>query len=235
MTDAEVQQWLDALLGYEYPVNLTAFNGRNQFGNNWFDQNFLPGNRDQTIEFEDRFRNNAAEHAEAWFEVVFWKLFALPHRRNGLTLAVIQRCHGQQPIDFWNACTHFIQEGSLETFAVLKGFFVATNALPVVATFVAFAAPERFPMIDRWIVQWVTSYLHEYPQAEHRGLFARQHDGALTTAHHDWDFYCAWIEWCRSSAIILSNLTGQHWRARDVEMAAFQNARGGLPALPLIA
>jgi hypothetical protein len=233
MTHAEALQWLDALHQYEYPVNLTTFNGGHQFGADWFTQNLLHGNREQTMEFEDRFRRNAREHSEAWFEVVFWKLFTMPHLRNRLTSSIIQRCHGQSSQDFWNACSDFIQEGSLETFVVLQQFFVATSALPVVATFVALAAPERFPMIDRWIVQSVRSYLIAHPQAGHNGLFACQHNQALTT--HDWDFYCAWIEWCRSSAIILSGLTDTHWRARDVEMASFQNARNHLPPLPLIA
>jgi hypothetical protein len=232
MTHEEAQQWLDALLQYEYHVNLTDFDGRPQFPGNWFAQNLLPGNRQQTMEFEDVFRMNAPEHSEAWFEVVFWKLFTMRPFRDLHTSRIINRCHGLNPQEFWNACTNFIEEGSLETFAVLQQFFVAGNALPVVATFVAFAAPERFPMIDRWIVQWVRSYLRAHPRADHNGLFARQHDGPLTTC--DWDFYRAWIEWCRSSAIVLNDLSGTRWRARDVEMAAFQNARSHMPPLPLI-
>ncbi|HVB79737.1 MAG TPA: hypothetical protein VNE82_07265 [Candidatus Binataceae bacterium] len=181
MTPNEAQQWLHALNQYAYPVNLTAFGGRAQFAADWFAQDLLLGNRQQTMEFEDRFRMNAPEHSEAWFEVVFWKLFNMPHVRNNRTSTIIQNLHGRNPLDCWNACTNFIQESSLETFAVLQQFFVVGTALPVVATFVAFAAPERFPMIDLWIVRFVCSYLHAHPQGEYNGLFALQHDQAVTT------------------------------------------------------
>ncbi|MGD0672380.1 MAG: hypothetical protein ABSB13_09895 [Candidatus Binatus sp.] len=233
MTYEEAQQWLDALRQYEYRADLTAFVRRDQFGGDWFAQNLVPGNREQTMAFEDRFRRNAPDHSEAWFEVVFWKLFSMPPRRNQLTSSIIETSHRGTPQDFWNACTAFTREGSLGTFAVLQQFFVAKNALPVVATFVAFASPERFPMIDVQVVRAVRSYCLAHPEAAHNGLFARQHDRPLTT--RDWDFYCAWIKWCRSSALILEDRTGTHWRARDVEMAAFQNERSHMPALPLIA
>jgi hypothetical protein len=233
MTREEGLLWLDALRQYEYRANLTAFVGRGQFGGDWFARNLVPGDREQTMAFEDRFRRNAPEQSEAWFEVVFWKLFSMPPRRNQLTSRVIERCRRETPQDFWTACTAFIREGSLETFEVLQQFFVASNALPVVATFVAFASSERFPMIDVQIVRSVRSYLRAHPQGAHNGLFARQHDRPLTT--RDWGFYCAWFEWCRSAAAVLENSTGTHWRARDVEMAAFQNERSGMPPLPLIA
>lgn len=233
MTRDEGQCWLDALRQYNYPVDLRAFGGRNQFGQNWFTQNLSPGNGYQTAAFEDRFRRNAPTHLEAWFEVVFWKLFSMPHVRNRRTLALIERSRRGNAQDFWDACTDFVHECSLDSFAILQQFFVAGSGLPVVATFVAFAAPERFPMVDLWIVRSVRSYLSAYPQAQHRGLFARQHDRAITT--HDWDFYCAWIGWCRSSAVILEGVTDTHWRARDVEMAVFQNSRNAMPPLPPIA
>jgi hypothetical protein len=51
-------------------------------------------------------------------------------------------------------------------------------------------------------------------------------------ASADWEFYDGRIEWCRAAARILSEETGFPWRARDVEIAAFQNARSGSELLP---
>lgn len=52
------------------------------------------------------------------------------------------------------------------------------------------------------------------------------------TVSRDWDFYRGWIEWCQGAAKLLEDATGFGWRARDVEMAAFQNERSGSSLLP---
>jgi hypothetical protein len=48
------------------------------------------------------------------------------------------------------------------------------------------------------------------------------------TVSGDSGFYHAWIEWCRAAADVLKEETGFVWRARDVEMAAFQNGLADL-------
>jgi hypothetical protein len=35
--------------------------------------------------------------------------------------------------------------------------------------------------------------------------------------------YLNWVNWCREVAEVLTELTGEKWRARDVEMAVFQH------------
>lgn len=226
MTRDEARQWLDALNGYEYRVDLRLFGGREQFAECWFAEN-LSGDRAQTMGFEDRFRKHAPQHPEAWFEVAFWKLFSIPPAREGVTAGVIERCQAQNPGQFWNACIAFVREESQDAFERLQNFFVAGGGLALVATFVAFAAPDCFPMVDKWVARWVRRYVDAVPNS---GLLARRRNGLLGI--DDWEFYRAWFRWCRSAAVVLTSLTDTHWRARDVEMAVFQSERTGAPLLP---
>ena len=48
-----------------------------------------------------------------------------------------------------------------------------------------------------------------------------------------WRFIQDWIKSCRHTANTLSHGSGEHWRARDVEMAVFTAQRSGLPLNPL--
>ena len=139
----------------------------------------------------------------------------------------------------WAACTNFVEAGSRTAFEELQTqLLVSRGSIPVVATFPAFMRPDRFPMVDRWIANWVVEYLKEYP-GEAGGLvppsesFLRGKRTTLTVPA-DWPFYASWTEWCRAAARILADCTGSLWRARDVEMVAFANARSGLPILPAI-
>lgn len=54
-------------------LDMTRFTGADEHAS-WFDVDTEPGNRLKTIEFEDRFREQAQDRLEVWGEVVFWKL-----------------------------------------------------------------------------------------------------------------------------------------------------------------
>ena len=72
--------WKRALDEYRYPVDLRKLAGfPNRDG--WFELNISPGDPLQTMGFEARFRQQACHHLEAWAEVAFWKLFAIPLAR----------------------------------------------------------------------------------------------------------------------------------------------------------
>lgn len=139
----------------------------------------------------------------------------------------------------WLACANFVARGDRESFERLQAeLFILANGISVAATFPAFMCPDRFPMIDRWIAKWVVRYREAYlAEAEVNGLavpsesFLARWKTTLTVSG-DWDFYQRWIKWCRAAADILNDETGFGWRARDVEMAAFQNERSDSPLLP---
>lgn len=98
----------------------------------------------------------------------------------------------------------------------------------------------RFEAGFRWIARWVVRcFAERFADATAAGLvllseaFRRSKQAALMMPA-DWQFYLRWTEWCRNRAIALAALTGFPWRARNLEMAAFTNARTHSPSLPLI-
>ena len=64
--------WEQALDTYSYRVDLREFSTDRRIPG-WFECDLNPGDRRQTINFENRFRERAANHLEAWAEVVYWK------------------------------------------------------------------------------------------------------------------------------------------------------------------
>jgi hypothetical protein len=229
--------WVRALRQYKYPVNLALFRVGHSFSDKWFRANLRHGDWQETVQFEARFREFGPKCLEAWYEVVFWKLFSLPLVRNGHTSRVIERCASKKAEDLWEACDNFLRAESRETLAILQGLFFKTKALPVVATFIAFAEPDRFPMIDVWVVRWVSAYKQAHPTQTRDDTMVPWASRSTAIGLGHWDFYYSWVKWCRSSARSLGESTGLHWRARDVEMAVFQNSRAltvGAPLLPLI-
>ena len=142
----------------------------------------------------------------------------------------------------WNACANFVGSGNRESFETLQSeLFIVTKSIPVAATFPAFMCPARFPMVDSWIAKWVVRYREAYPaEAEASGLAAPSESflarrKTTLTVPGDWPFYRGWVQFCRTAASILTPQTLFPWRARDIEMAAFHNARSALPLLAPIA
>ncbi|MGO9056062.1 MAG: hypothetical protein ACLQU2_01535 [Candidatus Binataceae bacterium] len=191
--------------------------------------------------FEARFREFAPRSIEAWYEVIFWKLASTGKRGEYFAGRFIEkfRASGYTAPELWKACSDFVESGGRKEFRALQDrLFLTSAALPVAATFPAFMYPERFPMADRWVAKWVSRYCDENP-AQARDLVKPseaflQGKKTTLTVPADWQFYLKWVEWCRTSAKHLAELTAFPWRARDVEMAVFTNARSGAEMLPLI-
>ena len=98
--------WKSALDKYQYPADLTQFNGAPNYPG-WFDLRLDPGDCLQTMGFEARFRIRARRHLEAWAEVVFWKLYNLPLARNKITQQVLDS--DVSPAHLWSSCMDYIE------------------------------------------------------------------------------------------------------------------------------
>lgn len=236
MKAADAGAWSAALSRYQYPVDLGAF-GR-QFGPDWFHMNLHPGTVEQTTMLETRFRERASDSLEAWYEVIFWKMFSQRGRAQFLTARIVDRIVAREitASQLRVALSSFVIEESRERFASLRSLFFDSPVMPVVATFPAFADPDRFPMVDSRVAKWVNLYLRKYQTPTNAAASLVPYTArstTLTTTTAGWNFYRQWTKWCRSTADILSTCTPQVWRARDVEMAAFQNY-GELPNFPLL-
>ena len=87
MTDS----WVRALQEYSYPVDLADYELAGDFPLGWFERNFSIGDRRETIAFENRFRDNAHSHIEAWYEVIFWKYYSFDAWRDEQTSRRVSR------------------------------------------------------------------------------------------------------------------------------------------------
>ena len=228
-------KWKEALDAYRYPVNLTKFADAAEYPG-WFDQNIHPGDRRQTMDFEDRFRKYGRDNLEAWGEVAFWKNYAMPPARNRITRKVlaggVSRAHAA---DLWRECNAYIDKSDLESFREFrksfrefrKLLFPASN-VATAATFPAFVRPDKFPMVDKQITRWALEHgaEHRYPGGPALECVPDLSGGEVLGESH-WPFVESWIRWCRFTACKLEKLTGETWRARDVEMAVFTAQRDG--------
>jgi hypothetical protein len=239
MTDA-AKRWQRALNGYSYQVDLTQFADKDQFSG-WFNCILGTGNRDETIGFEDRFRGDAERHIEVWYEVVFWKLYGTKVWRDRHTCKLISDLgdRGTTAADLWRAGSNFIQCPSKKSFRSFQRLlWPQSQVIAIAATFPAFLAPDRFPMVDTRVAKWVAANMDQPNSANagesqlERPVFPNNKATVLTFS--DWPFVESWIRWCRMMATKLGEATGVAWRARDVEMAVFHAWGGKGEAHPVI-
>lgn len=220
--------WTIAFNEYRYPFDLQRYDGAAEHPG-WFVRASLSGDPLETKAFEDYFRAHARDSLEPWFEVVYWKVYNQPLARNKTTRAVIRRLRLQSvsPTLLWDRCNRFVDNPTRDNFEAFRVLLVATNALAVAATFPAFIDPVRFPMVDRRVARWVATYAsqHNASDPEAPRLLTPETpvllDKAAVLTMRDFHFYQQWIHWCRYTARKLGEITGQPWRARDVEMAVF--------------
>ena len=214
------KDWLTAREKYRYRVDLAQFPGAREHPNS-FDLKIE--SRSETMRFEDRFREHAGQHLNAWGEVVFWKLYTTRVARNKTTRQVLES--RVPPDELWWACANYIQRGDLESFRVLRSKLFTTPVVATAATFPAFICPEKFPMVDRKVTRWAreNGHLHRYSGVGGPNLecVPELHPGIVLNESH-WPFVESWFAWCRFTARRLSKRTRSAWRARDVEMAVFE-------------
>jgi hypothetical protein len=244
MNQEVAELWLQPLCGYLYPISgdrVVGFGKLIHIGAPWFTFDLSGGTRTETIKFEDRFRASGHEAREAWFEVIFWKLASTRRLGKSRARRIIEDLIAidADATELWRACADFVASSSRKSFGSLQdALFIVSKSIPVAATFPAFMRPERFPMVDNWIAKWVMRHRVEYPVASAAAGLVAPSESFLgrrkttLTMPSDWPFYESWIEFCPRTAKVLQDATGLPWRARDVEMAAFQNARSGSELLP---
>jgi hypothetical protein len=221
------QSWQIALMSYCYPVDLSAFVDSSQYPQ-WFSFSLNTGSIAETMAFEEHFRLNSATALEAWFEVVFWKMFSQSNRSDLRTKKFISKVNEQnlQAILLHRLCKNFVQAPTRENFSILHsclGF--SASSMAITATFPAFIDPLRFPMVDTRVAKWVhcCGAIHNTadPNGHHLLDPGEFNSNRTNLRMNDFPFYKSWIDWCRYTAKKLSFWTQSEWRARDVEMAIF--------------
>ena len=234
--------WEEALNAYNYPVNLADFADAYKYPG--FFRHNIDGDLQTTREFQDRFRENAPYHLEAWYEVVYWKYYSQKKgRRNSGTLRIIQNIKnsGVSANCIFALCQKYVESGDMKDFGKFLDKIASPYSLAVAATFPAFLNPEKFPMVDREITNWAqkNGCLHSYASCDGPVLteapILRQ--GGVNNLRYNLrkhkNFTKSWIDWCRFTAHALSELTKGDWSARDVEMAVFTAQRDNLALNPL--
>ena len=230
--------WKEALDAYRYPVDLKRFADAAKYPG-WFDQNIHPGDRRQTMDFEAKFRKHGPDNLEAWGEVAFWKNYAMPPARNKITRKVLaggvsEACAAK----LWRECNAYVKKPGRKSFKAFRELLFRTSNVATAATFPAFVCPEKFPMVDKQITRWALEHgaEHRYPGGPALECVPDLSGGEVLGESH-WPFVDSWIRWCQCTARKLDKLeklTGETWRARDVEMAVFTaQRRDGLKLNPL--
>ena len=154
------EAWRAALESYRYPVDLRDYRYRAEHEGS-FAWTTGEGRREETIAFEDHFRQHAPCAIEPWAEVIFWKLANQPQIRNGTTQRIASSLYSTTTAgELWHRCGEYVlaqgeAEARAQFEAFLKLFGLKTDRIPIVATFPAFMDPKRFPMVDRRVAAWV--------------------------------------------------------------------------------
>jgi hypothetical protein len=221
------ESWKNALSKYDYKVIFSEYHRALHFPGH-FNQT-VAGDRTSTINFEDYFRTNS-KTLIPWFEVVFWKMYSQKNRvqlQTDLIIKQIPSTSALQPELLVIAAQQFMKSESyvdFNNFRKLLGY--QSRVVATVATFPAFLDPERFPMVDTRVANWVNMHYDPFNTAnpEAPKLLPFAYDPTSKTkvlTMSDFSSYIRWIHWTRYTADRLSQVTGNHWRARDVEMAVF--------------
>jgi len=227
MTEAS-QVWQNALREYSYEVDLTRFADRANFPG-WFAER-MNGSREATKDFEDYFRERAHRHLEVWYEVVFWKMYSQRRRADKRTRDVVRRIQASKisAFDLWQRCCAYVSEPSQKRLELVARTLLSEKArvVAIAATFPAFIAPDRFPMVDTRVAKWARACSSRHNLADPMGpqLICPEYpdNGSTVLTLSDWPFIESWIQWCRHTAMKLKHAAGFEWRVRDVEMAVFR-------------
>jgi hypothetical protein len=228
-------EWVQALQGYYYPVDLRTFQSPRPGS---FDFT-IQGDRASTMDFEARFRAKASTSLDVWYEVLYWKFYSDPRFRSAHVERARTRIEasGVTADSLWAPCkqVHANLEAdppaAREALRQLNAYFFSGTGIAAAWTFVAFAYPVDTPMIDSWVADWVFDAPHELLRTDcgdHLARPSRRFRGpsghrTLALSHFE-TFVLGWIRWTRCLAKKLTAESGQHWRARDVEMAVYRAA-----------
>lgn len=220
---------MHALQKYSYRVHLNDFVSSNKYRP--FFTAEIEGDRESTMAFEKRFQQNAIDSLEAYFEVLFWKLYSQGMIRDKTTIRTISYMEKQKtdPCLLWERISSFVHEPNLvnlKAIRLLLGY--SSPVLAVCLTFPTFHSPDLFPMVDNQVARWVNSNCEKYNSGSIRARLAPFFMNYTSLRDNDFPNYLKWVDWCREVATLLTGKTGFHWRARDVEMAVFTSQRSNL-------
>jgi hypothetical protein len=222
------ESWKKALNRYSYNVNLENYEKAALFSN--FFINNIQGNRPTTINFENHFRDLAPENMEVFFEVVFWKLYSQASRRQKGTSRIVSFVQDNEITaeEIWKVVEDFIKNQNRKNLGKIRDKLgIKTKVLAIPLTFPAFADPEKIPMIDNKVASWVNLNAedHNCNRKNKLTLFKKNYS---SLRENDFPNYLNWIFWCQEMAHVLTEMNGEKWRARDVEMAVFTAQRSGM-------
>ncbi len=225
--------WTRALSMYCYPVNLRDYVRRHEFPG--FFEILIPGDRESTIAFENHFRENAQSNIAAFFEVVFWKLYSQPGRRQRSTDRIVSNVleDSIQPWKLWDAILQFVENQTIENLRRIREILgIVTDVLAIPLTFPALICPEKLPMIDTQVARWV-NFNRIQQSTDTDNTLAEFRLNYTSLRENDFHSYLNWIAWCSETSGILTRLTNEKWRPRDVEMAVFTAQRNNVFLNPL--
>lgn len=219
-----MESWIKALDSYYYPVDLGHFEN-----SSWFPNHFnmkIAGDRDTTMAFENYFRKNARREIEVYFEVVFWKLYSQKRFMQRHTSRIIKHVLDKKisPESLHDSINCFVESPNRRHLGNIRDLLgIRSRVLAVALTFPAFLDPEKYPMLDRNVAQWVNNFIRRNRDKQ-LGLtpFTLKY---TSLQDNDFQNYLNWVCWCNEIAEILTDRTNIEWRPRDVEMAIFTAKR----------
>jgi len=216
--------WIRALKSYSYPVNFNNFSQKQAFPG-FFNKN-ISGDKKSTEEFEKEYQKNAPQNLAAFFEVIYWGYYFQVQSRDSITITRIQKINERnvKSQHLWDSIKVFIQrpdENNLRKIQQLLGLSSPVLFTPL--ALVALADPENFPVVNKDVANWVNANLDNQNRNRATKLTKFVNPGSLQIA--DFQNYLNWRTWARETADILSNITNEKWRTRDVEMAVYAAPR----------
>ncbi len=222
-------EWEKALDKYLYPVNLSRYIDAEKFPN-YFKLN-IGGDKDSTRQFQAYFKDHAPSEIEVYFEVMYWKMFTIFSQNPSQNLINKMVSAKVEPNLIFNKIENFIKNVSLDNlkdFRQLLGMNRDEGTLALASVFPAFINPEKFPILDSRVVDWINSNLNKQNVGRISGRALLPftfgiYQGKPTRSIFDSEFesYRHWILWCQDTAEKIAKITGNPWSARDVEMAVY--------------
>ena len=220
--------WTRALDTYSYPVNLRDYERAHEFPG--FLNMIIVGDRNSTITFENHYQETAPTNIAAFFEVVFWKLYSQKRIWQNSTTRIVDfvQEHRITPRQLWEVVHQFVESQTRENLKRIRKLLgIKTDVLAIALTLPALASPKTIPMIDNQVARWVNHNAadHNINRINKLTPFKMSY---TSLRDNDFSNYLDWVAWCQEVAHILIKLTGEEWRARDVEMAVFTAQRKGM-------
>ena len=226
-------QWWVKLSDYNYPTDLQAYSGKNNYPGYF---NLRPNNRESTIRFEDHFRQTIMSsdlQIGLFLEVVYWKMYSQRGRAEIRTdaMATFLSADGDRTSGLKKAIDNFVLHPSNKNATLLiSACGLRSRTIAVAFTFPALYRPDLYPMVDKRVAKWVNNKLTEQNLRRTKLIPFRMSQTSLQM--DDFNAYLCWVEWCREQALLLNTLQPKiNWRPRDVEMACFTDTTHELPAL----